>query len=76
VALEVLGRKLFTLTFCELLDVIHCVDHIEVLVLLRVEDSQGIFRVVSVILDINMRCCLQILSWLKQDDVSPEEITE
>lgn len=53
----------------ETLHVIHRVDYIEVLVLVRVENSQRLVLVEGIVLNVNMMDRLQILSRFEQNHI-------
>lgn len=63
-----------TLRLRETLDIIHRVDHVEVLVFVRVEDSHRFSCAVFVVLDVDQACRLLVLCWFEQHDVFPKKI--
>lgn len=58
-----------TLALSETLNVIHCVDDVEMLVLLRVENSQRFIVIIFVVLHIELSVRLQVLRRLEQNHV-------
>lgn len=58
-----------TLALSETFNVIHCVDDVEMLVLLRVENSQRFVVIIFVVLHIELSVRLQVLRRLEQNHV-------
>lgn len=63
------GMTEITLALSETLNVIHCVDDVEMLVFLRVENSQRFVEVILVVLHIELSVRLQVLRRLEQNHV-------